>query len=119
MNGTTVHRNFLDRPTQRKIEDLLIERRGEIEAGRWTKDTIARLCEQQFGRPVTPANIEGCAQAVEIQFPRQKSNQSLRTLNECKAAIKLLAGEVCKLRGELGTPASPTLRAIAGLDDSK
>jgi hypothetical protein len=67
-----MQKNCLDRISQRKLEDLVLEHRAEVEAGKWTIVAMADALGKRMGRPLTSANVKGAMRAVSIDLPKNK-----------------------------------------------
>ena len=109
-------KNYLTRKESRVVEDLILEKGEEIEEGKWTQQALADIATRKLGRPVTVGNVRGSAIAMSISFPRV-SKPGI-TNAELRAIITLLVRELVQLRGELGTPCSPTLLALAEKEEN-
>ena len=112
--------NKLDRFKSRKLQDLVVAHRENIEKGSYTFRTFGEFASRSLDFTVTEGNVRGAAEVVEVHFKNSTNGANgLANFRELRAAIKLLAEDNVKLRGELGVEASPTIRALAGIPEVK
>lgn len=107
-------RNFLDRVTGRKLEDLVLANKGAIEKGQWSQRSFAEMATTKFKRPVTEGNVKGAATTMGVQFQGSgPGGTSLVNYRQLRAAIRILAQELVEIKGGLGEVASPVLIALS------
>jgi hypothetical protein len=105
-------KNTLSRREQRALEDLLIEHKAEAEAGKWTLVKFAEFATQRLRRPVTAANIAGCARNMEVKF-NNHFNKVGGSMFQLRACIRILATELINTKARLGDIISPSLQGLA------
>jgi len=101
-----VLRNTLDRKKKRQLEDMILQHKDEIEAGKWSQTALAEWASRRLECPVTAANVKGAATTVEITFPTSPRGTGLKDTRQVKAAIYVLAKEmerILTLMGEVPT----------------
>lgn len=108
--------NRLDRATERKLEDLLVDHAEEINKGKWTRQSFAKYASRRLGRPVTSGNVSGASRTFDhIQFCGGPASGSLKNLRQLNVSIGVLARELTHLKGEMGLTVSPILAELAEL----
>lgn len=104
-----VLKNVLNRKEIRALEDLIIQHKEEILAGKWTHPAFASFASKRLNRPVTPPNVAKASKTMDVQFPRGSGQVALKSTKELRAAVKLLSTALVRLYGEVGTTPPPEL----------
>lgn len=112
-------RNHLTRGHQRKLQDLILQRKSDIESGRYNMGSFADLASKVLGLVITQSNVRGALRDLEgaeipVKFPSQeKAKHRFQNTQSIVESIRVLASDLVQLRGHLGDPASPAIQALA------
>lgn len=108
-------KNMLIREQMRKLEDLILEHKEEIEGAKWTQKGFAEHAMRKLGRPVTVRNIQGACKVVGVNWVSSyfqngsKSKPKDRRLQDLERVVYTLSLTVRKLLCDLGSDCTLSL----------
>ena len=108
-----LNRTYLPRNMYRKLEDMVLEKRLEIEKGDHTFQSFATLASVKLGSHVTPAHVKAASDVMQVTFPSARNRASMQDHAEVKAAVVVIAKELVELLRTMGEPVSIELLGLA------